>query len=79
MISTNIDIGDRLINGHIRTMKHVDVKQNEVTNIYLALQAPMLDILKINGGDGIAKNKSWVSIKREETSIYTENIKSHHQ
>lgn len=47
MISTNIDIGDRLINGHIRTMKHVDVKQNEVTNIYLALQAPMLDILKL--------------------------------
>lgn len=51
----------------------------EWTNIYLALQAPMLDILKINGGDGIAKNKSWVSIKREETSIYTENIKSRHQ
>ena len=47
MISTNIDIGDRLINGHIRTMKHEDVKQNEVTNIYLALQAPMLDILKL--------------------------------
>ena len=47
MISTNIDIGDRLINGHMRTMKHVDVKQNEVTNIYLALQAPMLDILKL--------------------------------
>ena len=47
MISTNIDIGDRLINGHIRTMKHIDVKQNEVTNIYFALQAPLLDILKL--------------------------------
>lgn len=47
MISTNIDIADWLINGHIRMDKHL-----------LSFTGTHAGHTKTNGGDPISKNKS---------------------
>ena len=37
IITANIGIANRLLNGKIATVKHMKIKQNEATAIYLAL------------------------------------------
>ena len=36
MVTTNIDLSDRLINSQIGTMKYFAIDQNEVETIYIA-------------------------------------------
>ena len=35
MLTTNINIKDRLINGQMGTLKHIEIKEIEVKTIYL--------------------------------------------
>ena len=37
MLTTNINIEDRLINGQMSTVKHIEIKENEVKTTYLEL------------------------------------------
>ena len=70
MLTTNINIEDRLINGQMGTVKHIKIRDTEVQTIYLELDDKCAGQLRMSGSDIIAKNNKWVSIKREETSIY---------
>ena len=70
MISTNIDLSKRLINGHIGTVKFISINQNEVNGIYGAFYDVSTGQIRINGNDLIARNNTWVPTKREEESIY---------
>lgn len=70
MITTNIDLSDRLINGQISTLKYISINQNEVNAIYVAFDNVSVVQIRINGNDLIARNNTWVPTKREEESIY---------
>ena len=76
MLTTNINIEDRLINGQMRTVKHIEIKENEVRTIYLELDDKCTGQIRMSGSDVIAKNNKWVPVKREETSIYLTKYKS---
>ena len=76
MITTNIDLSDRLINGQISTVKYISINQNEVNAIYVAFDNVSVVQIRINGNDLIARSNKWVPIRREETSIYTNKNKA---
>ena len=69
MITTNIDITDKLINGQVGIIKQTETKEKEVSSIYFALYDTFADSTRINGKD-IVKNNRWVLIDREVKSIY---------
>ena len=70
ILTTNINIEDRLINGPMGTVKHIESKDKEVQTIYLQLDDKCAGKLRMSGNDITAKNNKWVPIKREETSIF---------
>ena len=70
MVTTNVDLSDRLRNGQIGTVKYFGLNQNEVDTIYVAFDDTSAGQKRINGNDVIARNNRWVPISREETSIY---------
>ena len=37
MLTTNINMKDRFINGQMGTVKHMEIKENEVKTIYVEL------------------------------------------
>ena len=76
MLTTNINIEDRLINGQIRTVKHIEIKENEVRTIYLELDDKCIGQIRMSGSDVIAKTSKWVSVKREEAYICLSKYKS---
>ena len=76
MLTTNINIKDRLINRQMGTVKHIEMKENEVKTIYLELDDKSAGQIRMSGSDVIAKNNKWVPVKREETSIYLSKYKS---
>ena len=69
MITTNIELLDRLINGEIGTVKYININQNEVNAIYVAFDDVSAGQIRINGNDLIASSNKWVPIEKEETSI----------
>ena len=76
MLTININIEDRLINGQMGTVKHIEIKENEVRTIYLELDDKCAGQIRMSGSDVTAKNNKWVPVKREETSIYLSKYKS---
>lgn len=62
MITTNIDIFDRIMNEQIGTAKHRDKKQ-AVSTISLLWEDTFSGRTIINGNDIIAKNNRWVPIE----------------
>ena len=78
MLTTDINIEDRLINGQMETVKQKEneIKENEVRAIYLGLDDKYAGQIRMSGCDVIAKNNKWVPVKREETSIYLGKYKS---
>lgn len=70
MITTNIDITDKLINGQVGIIKQTETKEKEVSSIYFALYDTFADSTRINGKDVIVKNNRWVLIDRVVKSIY---------
>ena len=63
MVTTNIDLSDRLINSPIGTMKYFAIDQNEVETIYVAFDDISAGQKRINGSDIIARNNKWVPMK----------------
>ena len=76
MIITNIDLLDRLLNGHIGTVKYISINQNEVNAKYVAFDGVSEVQIRKNGNDLMAKTNKCVPIKREETSIYINKYKT---
>ena len=76
MLTTNINIENRLINGQMGTVKHIEIKENEVKTIYLELDDKCAGQIRMSGSDVIAKNNKRVPVKREETSIYLSKYRS---
>ena len=70
MITTNIDITDKLINGQVGIIKQTETKEKEVSSIYFALYDTFADGTRINGKDVIVINNRWVLIDRVVKSIY---------
>ena len=56
MLATNINIENRLINGQIGTVKHIEIKEIEVRTIYLELDDKCVGQIRMSGSDIIAKN-----------------------
>ena len=56
MLATNMNIEDRLINGQIGTVKHIEIKEIEVRTIYLELDDKCVGQIRMSGSDIIAKN-----------------------
>ena len=76
MLITNINIEDRLINGQIGTVKHIEIKENEVRTIYLELDDKCAGQIRMSGSDITAKNNKWVPTKTEETYMYLNKYKT---
>ena len=57
MLTTSINIEDRLINGQMGTVKDIKIKENEVRTIYLELDYKCAERIRMSGSDVIAKNK----------------------
>ena len=76
MLTTNINIKDRFINGQMGTVTHMEIKENEVKTVYLELDDKCAGQIRMSASDVIAKNKKWVPVKKEETSIYLSKYKS---
>ena len=76
MLTTNINIEDRLLNGQMGTVKHIEIKGNEVRSIYLELDDKCAGQIRTSESDVIAKNNKWVPVNREETSICISKYKS---
>lgn len=56
MITTNIDISGRLVNWQIGSANHIEVKEKEVSTIYLALDDISTGQKRSNGNDDVTKN-----------------------
>ena len=56
MLTTNINIEDRLINGQKGTVKHTEIRDTEVQTIYLELDEKYAGQLRMSVSDIIAKN-----------------------
>ena len=76
MLTTNTNIEDRLINGQLGTVEHIEIKENEVIIIYLELDDKCAGQIRMSGSDIIAKNNKWVAIKRENTYVYLNKYKT---
>ena len=76
MLTTNINIKDRLIREKMGTVKHIEIKESEARIIYLELDDKCAGQIRMSGSDVIAKSNKWVQVKREETSIYHSKYKS---
>ena len=76
MLTTNINIKDRLIREKMGTVKHIEIKESEARTIYLELDDKCAGQIRMSGSDVIAKSNKWVQVKREETSIYHSKYKS---
>ena len=75
MIAANIDLSDRITNDQIGTAKYYVINQNEMETIYVASDDILAWQKGINGNSIAAGSNKWVSIKREETSIYINKFK----
>ena len=69
MLTMNIIIENRLINGQMGPVKQIEIKENEVRTTLLDLDDEYAGKITMSGSDVNANNK-WVPVKREETSIY---------
>ena len=76
MITTNIDISGRLVNWQIGSANHIEVKEKEVSTIYLALDDISTGQNRSNGNDDVTKNNRWVPTDKGEVSVYLRKYKT---
>ena len=69
MLTVNIDLQDKLVNGQLGTIKHIriDTKGN-VIKIYIKFDDSKAGLKKINK-DAFAKKHCWVPIEKTEVDI----------
>ena len=75
MITVNIDIPNRLINGQLGIVKQIKFEQGKITKIYLKLDNHKAGLKEINGCDTLGRQNKWVPIKRHEALIYIKTSK----
>ena len=69
MLTVNIDISDRLINGQIGTVKHISNDVNShVSKVYVEFDDKQCGTKKIDT-DYFAKRHKWVPIEKAEANI----------
>ena len=78
LTTNNAIYGDSLIliSREIGTVKHTNTREKAVYIIYQDLDDTSAERSRINGNDIIAKYNRWVSIAREEVSIYLSKSKT---
>lgn len=74
MLTVNIDIQDRLINGQIGTIKQILTDNGNVTKVYIKFDDPKAGVKKINA-DPFARQHSVVPIEKAEASVLIKNNK----
>ena len=68
MLTVNLDVQDRLINGQIGVVKHPEFIENKVSFIYIKFDDPDAG-KKLITKNSTARIHNWVLIERHETSI----------
>ena len=69
MLTVNIDIADRLINGQIGTVKHISYDSNgHIFKMYIKFDDAQADLKKIDT-DHFGKQHKWVPIEKAESNI----------
>ena len=68
MLTVNVDVQDRLINGQIRVVKHLEIIENKVSIIYIKFDDPDAG-KKLIIKNSTARIHNWIPIKRHETSV----------
>ena len=68
MLTVNIDIADRLINGQIGTVKHISYIDCHISKVYVKFDDKQCGIKKIDS-DYFAQQHRWVPIEKAEASI----------
>ena len=71
MVTCNIDIEDRLINGQIGTVCHFMSNHRQVLRIYVKFDDLKAGI-KASSHDNLGKSNRWVPIERSQTTIHFE-------
>ena len=79
MVTTDVDLSDRLINGQIGTVKYFGLNQNEVDTIYVAFDDSSARQKRINGNDVIARNNRWVQSEEKRHQYTLVRTGQHHQ
>ena len=68
MLTVNIDIADRLINGQIGTVKHILTDRGNVVKIYILMDDSNAGLKKRNS-DAVARQNLWIPVEKAEASI----------
>ena len=68
MLTVNIDIADRLINGQIGTVKHILTDRGNVMKIYILMDDSNTGLKKRNS-DALARQNLWIPVEKAEASI----------
>ena len=68
MLTVNIDIADRLINGKIGTVKHILTDRGNVVKIYIVMDDSNAGLKKRNS-DTLAIQNLWIPVEKAEASI----------
>ena len=69
MLTVNVDLSDRLVNGQLGTVKHISKNlKGEVTKIYIKFDDAGAGQKKVNK-DTFAKQHSWVPVEKYEADI----------
>ena len=70
MLTVNIDIADRLINGQIGTVKHISYNNinGHIVKVYIKFDDAQAGLKKIDT-DPFGKQHQWVPIEKAEASI----------
>ena len=69
LVTTNIDLSDKFINGQIDAMTYFSINQNKVETIYVVFDDILAGQKRINANDIIARNNKLVQIKRERNQF----------
>ena len=70
MLTVNININDRLINGQMGTVCKINTdNEGQVVKIYIKFDDEKTGLKIVNSNDVIAKRNNWVPIERVEASI----------
>ena len=73
MLTTNINIEDRLINGQMGFVKQIEIKENK--DYIFGVRCKCAGQIRMSGSDVVTKNNKRIPVKREETSIYLSKYK----
>ena len=68
MLTVNVDIQDRLINGQTRNVKHTKFVQGSIHKVHVKFSDEQAGV-KAMGSSYLGRQNFWVAIKKYETEI----------